>query len=64
MSSSVARAAEAMSDEELATAIDALHTRGRCFLLDGNVDAAREVAADRMICLSIQRHRRQRDGQG
>ncbi|NKR65331.1 hypothetical protein GS491_26355 [Rhodococcus hoagii] len=64
MSSSVERAAEAMSDEELADAIDALHARERRLLIDGNVEQARGVAADKMICLSVQRSRRQRDGHG
>ncbi|MFX1787058.1 hypothetical protein [Prescottella equi] len=64
MSGSVKRAAEAMSDEELDAAIDALHARERRLLIGGNVDQARGVAADKMICLSVLQHRRRCDGHG
>ncbi|WP_241566011.1 hypothetical protein [Prescottella agglutinans] len=52
-SSPVHAAAWAMEPEELATAIRALGARERQLLEAGDVDAADQVAADKMICLVV-----------
>lgn len=55
--SPVHAAAWAMDDHELARAIQALSDRERDLLAAGDVDAAREVAVDRDICVAVSERR-------
>nr|AVR64912.1 hypothetical protein pRERM330c [Prescottella equi] len=51
--SSVVRAASEMNTWELEQAIAALGARERELLIAGDVEAARQIAADKMVCLSV-----------
>ncbi|MBM4608127.1 hypothetical protein GS416_05490 [Rhodococcus hoagii] len=51
--SSVVRAASEMNTWELEQAIAALGAPERELLIAGDVEAARQIAADKMVCLSV-----------
>lgn len=50
-------AAEAMSDDELDAAIDALAARERRCLISGNVAYAKSLAHDKWVCISVRENR-------
>lgn len=50
-------AAEAMSDDELDAAIDALAARERRCLISGNVEYAKSLARDKWVCITVRANR-------
>ncbi|QCQ94180.1 hypothetical protein [Rhodococcus sp. SGAir0479] len=50
-------AAEAMSDDELDAAIDALAARERRCLISGNVEYAKSLAYDKWVCITVRENR-------
>lgn len=50
-------AAEAMSDDELDAAIDALAARERRCLISGNVEYAKSLAHDKWVCITVRTNR-------
>ncbi|MGW9566996.1 hypothetical protein ACWHAJ_13265, partial [Prescottella equi] len=50
-------AAEAMSDDELDAAIDALTARERRCLIGGNVEYAKSLAHDKWVCITVRTNR-------
>lgn len=54
----IVEAARAMEGGELEQAIAALDGTERRLLIEGRIDEAREVSADKMICVSVRDNRR------